>query len=45
MLYIDLLMKKSIKNTIKILENIIFSQKEQKQLVKVLIQERKEIYF
>ena len=45
MLYIDLLMKKSIKNTIKILENIIFSQKEQKQLVKVLMGTNYKNYF
>ena len=37
MQYIDLFMKKSIKNTIKLLENIPFSQNDQKQLVRVLM--------
>ena len=37
MQYIDLFMKKSIKNTVKLLENITFSQNDQKQLVRVLI--------
>ena len=37
MQYIDLFMKKSIKNTVKLLENITFSLNDQKQLVRVLI--------
>ena len=37
MQYIDLFMKKSIKNTIKLLENITFSLNDQKQLVRVLM--------
>ena len=37
MQYIDLFMKKSIKNTIKLLENITFSQNDLKQLVRVLM--------
>ena len=35
--YIDLFMKKSIKNTIKLLESINFSENEQKELVSVLM--------
>ena len=37
MQYIDLFMKKSVKNTVKLLENITFSQNDQKQLVQVLM--------
>ena len=37
MQYIDLFMKKSIKNTVKLLENITFSHNDQKQLVRVLM--------
>ena len=37
MQYIDLFMKKSVKNTIKLLENITFSQIDQKQLVSALM--------
>ena len=36
MQYIDLFMKKSIKNTIKLLENLTFSLNDQKQLVRAL---------
>ena len=35
--YIDIFMEQSVKNSIKILENITFSQNEQKELVRVLI--------
>ena len=37
MQYIDLFMKKSIKNTIKLLEYITFSENDQKELVRVLM--------
>ena len=37
MQYIDLFMKKSIKNTVKLLENIRFSQNDQKKLVRVIM--------